>query len=262
MKIRLQIKSSGSIDRRIGELDYFLQVLGIDLRYGMAVGFVLTISLVQIDLGEQCCSGSFGRTALVSLLLGQNVVGKLQVVSNDLPALVVGIFGVAQVVVIVLGHVSHDYKGYILVQALEQEVSVRPQEVHLSQALVLQFVGIIHAVQCIDSGIHAAEAVVQAHPHVVDIPVGGQDALRYLQLMKHVTVACAVAALVGVIAADIEVPHRETGVDVLCRDKDGVCGYNHVLHLCRIFYLILAQRCLRRIMVKKVATRQYCHAEY
>lgn len=70
VKIRLQIKSSGSIDRRIGELDYFLQVLGIDLRYGMAVGFVLTISLIQIDLGEQCCSGSSGRTALVSLLLG------------------------------------------------------------------------------------------------------------------------------------------------------------------------------------------------
>ena len=97
-----------------------------------------------------------------------------------MPSFVIGIFGVAQFVIVLLLHQRIDDKGDILVQPFEQEMSIGTQELHLAQSLCFELITVIHGVQRSDGGIHTAQAVIQTHPHVVDIPVGRQYTLAHL----------------------------------------------------------------------------------
>ena len=111
----------------------------------------------------------------------------------------------------------------VLIQSFEKEMSVSPQEFHLSDALVLELIGsLIRLVEQRNSSVDTGDTVVQPLPHVADIPVRRQDTLRDFELMEHVAVAGAVAAFVGVVTAYIIVPHRERGVDVLSGNPDGI----------------------------------------
>ena len=92
---------------------------------------------------------------------------------------------------------------------------VSTEELHLGQALLLHRKRIVTGVQEGDGAVDTGKAVVKAHPHVVDIPVGGQHTLLHFELMEHVTIAGATTTLVGIVGANIIVPHGEGGIDVL-----------------------------------------------
>ena len=136
VEVALQTVAGSGIDGGIGVLHHLLQVFGADARHLVAAGIVLTICLVEVDLGQEGGSGSLGGTALVSLCHGQHQIGSLQVVDDLLPALVVGVLGVRQVVIVVLGHVQFVDKGNLLEQTLQLEMSVGTQEQHLAGALL------------------------------------------------------------------------------------------------------------------------------
>ena len=121
-------------------------------------------------------------------------------------------------------------------------MAVTAQEFHLCQALLLHGEAVIALVQQGDGAVDAGQAVVQADPHVVDVPVGGKDTLLDFELVEHITVAGAVAALVSVIGAHVEVPHGEGGVDILGRSEDGVGGHHHAFRIGGVFHLLVAQR--------------------
>ena len=101
-------------------------------------------------------------------------------------------------------------------------MTVSTQEIHLTQTLLFEFITVIHLQQHIDSCIYTAQTVIETAPHIIDIPVGGKDTSGDLQLMEDITIRFTVSAFVGVIRADIEVPHGERGVDILSRDEDSI----------------------------------------
>ena len=88
-------------------------------------------------------------------------------------------------------------------------MTIGTQEFHLCLALLLHGIVITSFIKQGDGTVHTRKTVVKTNPHIVDIPVGGEHALLHLQLMKHVTVAGSATAFVGIVAAHVEVPHRE-----------------------------------------------------
>ena len=84
---------------------------------------------------------------------------------------------------------------------------VRTQEAHLAEALLLEFVAIVHRVERVDCRIDTAQTVIETYPHVVDIPVGSEDALRDLQLVEDVTVILGDTTFIGIVRAHVIVPH-------------------------------------------------------
>ena len=142
-------------------------------------------------------------------------VGIFQVVDDLLPPFVVGIGLVAQIVVffgrehLVVG------KGYLLIESLQEEVTVSSQEFHLADAgIALGIFLCAHVVEHLKCRVRAGNGVVEALPHVGDVPVGGHDSLLDLKGVEHVAIFRTVASLVGIVAAYVEVPHREGGVYV------------------------------------------------
>ena len=193
----------------IGELNHLLQVTLVDARHLVALGIILAISLIEIYLGKESSGGSTGGTSFLLLYFGQRVIGFHQVIDDELPTLVVGVLGVGQLVILVIGQVLVDDKGDVLVQTLEQEVAIGTQELHLGQALRLHVVAVVSLLEQSNGTVHARQAVVQPYPHVINVPVGGEYTLLDFKLMEHVTVAGTVTTLVGIITTDVKVPHRE-----------------------------------------------------
>ena len=195
------------IERRIGIFNDLLQLSLVDAGHLVGVLIVLMIGLVEINLCQESGSGSLGGTAFVGLLLRQHIERLLEVVDNQLPTLVVRELTVRQVVVLVVSQVLVDNKRDMLIQTLQQEVTIGTQELHLGQSLLLHVE--IALVQQGNGTVHTRETVIQAHPHVVDVPVGGEHTLLDFQLMEHVTVARTRTALVGIVGTNLKVPHRE-----------------------------------------------------
>ena len=208
------------IERRIGIFNDLLQLSLVDAGHLVGVLIVLMIGLVEINLCQESGSGSLGGTAFVGLLLRQHIERLLEVVDNQLPTLVVRELTVRQVVVLVVSQVLVDNKRDMLIQTLQQEVTIGTQELHLGQSLLLHVE--IALVQQGNGTVHTRETVIQAYPHVVDVPVGGEHTLLDFQLMEHVAVARTRTALVGIVGTNLKVPHRERGVDIFCRGKDGI----------------------------------------
>ena len=210
MEIRLQSVSAFRIDSGIGIFDYLLQILLVDLGHLVGTGVVLTVSLVEIDLRQERSRSRFGRTALIFLTNRQHGISLLQVIGNHLPSLVIRILGIGESVVLIGGHIALDDERDVLVEPFEQEMAVRTQEIHLAETLLLQLIiRLVRIIEHVNSGIDTTQTVVQAHPHIVDIPVGGKNTLTDFQLVEDVAVGGSVTALVGVVRADVEIPHRE-----------------------------------------------------
>ena len=125
-------------------------------------------------------------------------------------------------------------------------MTIGTQEFHLCLALLLHGIVVAGFIE------HTRKTVVKTNPHIVDIPVGGEHALLHLQLMKHVTVAGSATAFVGIVAAHVEVPHRERRVDIFGSGKDCVGRYHHGLCVLRCLYLLIAQRTLWDMLIQKV----------
>ena len=255
VEIRLQSVSAFRIDSGIGIFDYLLQILLVDLGHLVGTGVVLTVSLVEIDLRQERSRSRFGRTALIFLTNRQHSISLLQVIGNHLPSLVIRILGIGESVVLIGGHIALDDERDVLVEPFEQEMTVRTEEIHLAETLLLEFVFcLIRVIQHVDSRINTTQTVVQAHPHIVDIPVGGQDAFGDLQLVEHITVGGTVTALVGVVRADIEIPHREGGVNILRGDEHRICGNYDIIHILRVGSLFQTERSLRLVVIEKRVT--------
>ena len=70
--------------------------------------------------------------------------------------------------------------------------------------------------------------------------------------MEHVTIAGSVATLIGIIAADIKVPHREGRVDVFGCSEDSVSRDNQVIHIAWVLHHVAVEHTLRFLVVQKV----------
>ena len=249
VQVFLQVVAGRGVDSRLGVGDDLLQVVLVDRGHSVRVGIVLTIGLVEIDLGQEGSTGGLGGTALVGLLRGQVAVGFFQVLGNECPALVVGIFAVAHVVVLFFREVGAHHEGNVLVEALEQEVGIGAQKLGLGQALGLQCKAVVARLNHGHGGIHTREGVVESHPHVVDVPVGGEHALFYFELVEHVAVVHRGTAFIGIVGAHVEVPHRERRVDVLGGGEDGIGRCDHVVYVGRVLHLFVRERALRLLVV-------------
>ena len=150
----------------------------------------------------------------------------------------------------------------VLIQSLEKEMTVSTQELHLSDALALQWIGsLIGLIEQCDGGVDTGNAVVEALPHVTDVPVRCQNALRDFKLMEHVTVAGTIAALVGIVTAYIIVPHRERGVDILSGNPNGIGRDDEVINILGRLHLFIRQNTLWGLFVKEVGAAGRQHAE-
>ena len=89
--VQILFQAIAGIERGIGELDHLLEIGLIDARHLIAVGIVLMIGLIKIDLCQECGGSSLGGATLVFLCLWQGVIGLHQVVDNQLPTLVVAV---------------------------------------------------------------------------------------------------------------------------------------------------------------------------
>ena len=148
--VTLQAIAGSGIDRRIRIVNDLLQVSLVDAGHLVVGGIVLMVSLIEIDLCQEGCCSGLGGTALLALCHGQYGIGILQVVDNLLPALVVGILRVRHVVIVVLCHVQFVDKRNLLEQALQLEVAIGTQELHLGSALLDGSIALVSLVQHVE----------------------------------------------------------------------------------------------------------------
>lgn len=214
---------------------------------------VLAVSLVKVCLGQVSGgSGAVGATHLL-LHLGKGIEGILEVVDYELPALVVGIGGVLEVVVLLGAEVLVDREGDVLIETFEKEMAVAAQETHLGNSTVAQRIARgVHRAEHLKRRVGTRDGVVEAFPHIGDVPVGGHDALRHLEGVEHVAVLRTVAALVGVVGANVEIPHRERRVDVLGRNPYGISRNHQIVDILRVEHLLLVESALGLLLVEEV----------
>ena len=143
----------------------------------------------------------------------------------------------------------------ILVEPFEQEMAIGTEEIHFSKPLRLQLIiRLIRIIEYVNSGIDTAQTVIEPYPHIVDIPVGSEDTFGDLQLVEDVSVGGSVTALVSIVRTDVEIPHREGGVDILRGDKDRIGGHDYIIHILRIGSLLETKRSLRLVVVEEGVT--------
>ena len=70
MQVALQSVAGGSVESGLSVLHHLLQVGLVDAGHLVAVGIILTVGLIEIDLGQEGGSGSLGGASLVCLRHG------------------------------------------------------------------------------------------------------------------------------------------------------------------------------------------------
>ena len=148
--MQVAFQTIAGVEGGCGVLNYFLQVIGVDGGHLIAVGVVLTVGLVEVDLGQKGSTGSLCRSSLFSLGYGQYGIGILQIVDNLLPAFVVGIFSVREVIVVLFCHVELVDERNLLEQALQLEMTIGTQELHLSGTLLDSAVVLVGNIQHVE----------------------------------------------------------------------------------------------------------------
>ena len=181
------------------------------------------ISLIEINLSQECGTCSLCGASLVGLGNRQYGVGILQIVDNLLPALVVGVFRVRKVVVVLFRHVGLVHEWNLLEQALQLEVSVSTQELHLGSTLLDGGVLLIGAGQNVERQTYAAQIIVETCPNRAERPVGSHHASALFQAVEWFTIREVGTAYVCIVRACIIVPERERSVHVFDRNQSGVC---------------------------------------
>jgi hypothetical protein len=69
--------------------------------------------------------------------------------------------------------------------------------------------------------------------------------------MEYVTVASTVTTFVGIIGTNVEVPHRERGVNILGRGEDSIGRNYHSLGVLRSFHLVITKDSLWCVLIEK-----------
>ena len=127
------LQSVVAIEGGVRILDHLLQILLVDAGHLVGVGIILSVCLVEIHLCQEGGGRGFCRTSLVGLHLRQGIIRLHQVVDDQLPSLIIGIGGVRELVILIVGQGLVHHEGDMLIQSLEQEMSVGTEELHLSQ---------------------------------------------------------------------------------------------------------------------------------
>ena len=99
VEIRFQPVAACRHDGIVRVLHYFHQVFCAEACHFVAVCIILMISFVQISLCQigSCCG--FGGTTFVCLLHGKVIISKQEIVCNLLPAFVIVVSSVGEIVV-------------------------------------------------------------------------------------------------------------------------------------------------------------------
>ena len=238
--VKIAFETISGIKRRVGVFDNVFKVSGVDFRYLVALRIILTVSLVEINLGKQTGCRSLRRAAFVVLNFGKIVESLFQILGYQRPTFVVGILSVGKIVVAFVIQMLVHNEWDVLVEPFEKEMSITAKEFHLGNAGLLHRKTIVATFEKCQCRVNPRNAVVQTHPHIVDVPIGNEHALLDFQLMEHVAIACAVAALVGVVAAHVKIPHRKRRVDVFGGGENCVCRYCHCLGVFGCLHLNVA----------------------
>ena len=206
VQVLLQTEAGAGVDVQIGIFHHFLQIGLVDRGHLVRRRVILAIGLVEVHLGQERSTGGFRGTAFLRLCLGQHIVGGLQIVDNLLPSLIVGIFGVGEIVVVLLLHVRLVHKGNLLEQAFQLEMAIGAQEQHLSGALLNNGVVLISAGQHVKRQGHTRQEAVELVPDAAEGPVGGHHADTLLQAVEGFAIGEVRTAHVGIIRAGVVVP--------------------------------------------------------
>ena len=91
MYVLLKAIAACGVYGRVSILYDFLEVVSVYRCHLVARRVVLTVSLVEIDLGKESGTGSLCRASLVGLLHREDSIRLLKVTGYERPALVVGI---------------------------------------------------------------------------------------------------------------------------------------------------------------------------
>ena len=143
MEVTFQAETTSSVDRRVAIFDNLVEIILVDACHLILCWIILTISLVEIQLGQEGSCGSLGRTTLVALCNREYIIGSLHIVDNLLPSFIIRELRVGEIVVLLLTKVGiHDERN-ILVKTLQEEVSIATEELHLAKALCLQLVAVV-----------------------------------------------------------------------------------------------------------------------
>ena len=151
VEVTFQAETTSGVDRRIAIFDDLIEVVLVDACHLILCWIILTISLVEIQLGQEGSCGSLGRTPLVALCNREYIIGSLHIVDNLLPSFIIRELRIGEIVVLLLTEVGiHDERN-ILVQTLQEEVSITTEELHLAKALCLQLVAVVSLLKQGDS---------------------------------------------------------------------------------------------------------------
>ena len=132
VEVTFQAETTSSIDRRVAIFDNLVEIILVDACHLILCWIILTISLVEIQLGQEGSCGSLGRTTLVALCNREYIIGSLHIVDNLLPSFIIRELRVGEIVVFLLTEVGiHDERN-VLVETLQEEVSITTEELHLA----------------------------------------------------------------------------------------------------------------------------------
>ena len=186
--MQVALQSIACVECRIGVFYHFLQVSIVDARQLVGVCVILTIGLVEIHFSQEGSCGSLRRASFLSLRRGQHSVGFLQIVDDLLPAFVVGIFRIREVVVVIFLHVGFVDEGNLLEQAFHLEVTIGAQELHLCRSLTDGGILLISSAQHVERQGDTGEVVVKTFPDGREGPGFCVVADASLQMMERLTV--------------------------------------------------------------------------
>ena len=109
------------------------------------------IGLVEIDLGQECGSGSLRGASLLHLGYRQMIVSVFQVVDNLLPTLIVRVLCIRDLLDVIVCQAEFIDKRNLLEQTLQLEVSIGTEELHLGDALLNISITLICCAQYIET---------------------------------------------------------------------------------------------------------------
>ena len=194
------------IEGGIGIFHHLLQVGIANAGNLVAVSIILMVCLIEIYLSKESSACSFGGAAFFYLCDRKHSIGILQIVDDLLPAFVVGIFCVREVVVILFCHVRFVHERNLLEQALQLEVTIGTQELHLSCTLYDGIIVLICTCQDIERQVDTTQIVIETCPDRAEWPVGGHHTNTLFQTVERFTIREVRTAYISIVRAGIVVP--------------------------------------------------------
>ena len=181
------------------------------------------ISLVEINLCEECGTGSLGGATLFALHGGKHCVGILEVVDDLLPAFIVGVLGVRKCVVVGFLHVELVHERNLLEETLQLEMTIGAEELHLGSTLLDDGALLVGTCKDVERKADTREIVIELVPDGAERPIGGHHTRALLQAVERFAIGEIRTAYISVVRTGIVVPKREGSIHILDGNEASIC---------------------------------------